>query len=132
MSNDSKVKIGDLIRKEVEARGMKVSHFAKMINRTRQNVHNIFGRSTIDTDLLYEISKALNRDFFSEFSTALNKEDVSNSSVLANSPTEYSASKEGVHLHIHLPDSPMSDKERTKLLAQIQKELSNRGKKKED
>ncbi|NVK05485.1 MAG: helix-turn-helix transcriptional regulator [Flavobacteriia bacterium] len=130
MSNDSKVKIGDLIREEVEARGMKVSHFAKLINRTRQNVHNIFGRNTIDTDLLFEISKALNRDFFAAFSSALQEEEVPVSS-LANTRSTYGASQDGVHLHIHLPDSPMSDEERSQLLSQIQSELTRVEKKKE-
>lgn len=130
MSNDSKVKIGDLIREEVEARGMKVSHFAKLINRTRQNVHNIFGRSTIDTDLLFEISKALNRDFFSEYSIALQQEEHM-SSALASAPAEYDTKKDGVHLHIHLPETPMSEEERSMLLEQIQTELTQWGKKEE-
>lgn len=128
MSDFEKVKIGELIREEVEARGMKVSHFAKLINRTRQNVHNIFGRNTIDTELLFEISKALNKDFFAEYSRNLHSLP-SPENALANARAVYETQQDGVHLHIHLPDSPMSDEDRIKLLSQVQSDLTRLNKK---
>ena len=39
-----------------------------MINRDRQVIYDIFKRESIDTELLQQISKVLNHDFFSYYS----------------------------------------------------------------
>lgn len=129
MSTREKIKIGHLIRDEVESRGMKVAHFAKLINRTRQNVHNIFGRQTIDTELLYEISKALDRDFFTEYSALLATDSVANTKE-GKAATAYAEESEGVHIHIHLPESGLSEDESSKIIGQIRDELSSLSNKK--
>ena len=46
-----------------------VSDFAKKISRSRNVVYDIFGRESIDTDLLNKIGKILNCDFFSMYSS---------------------------------------------------------------
>lgn len=126
MSNPSKIIIGERIKSVVEERGMKISHFAKMINRTRQNVHNIFGRHTIDTELLMEISRCLNHDFFSEYSKVLlDGDDVK----AADQTITYSGEKDGNHIHIHLPKGPQSEEDKANIIEAIQLGISAKRKK---
>jgi transcriptional regulator with XRE-family HTH domain len=63
------VHIGKKIKEEVQQKGISVSAFAKKINRSRNVVYDIFGRESIDTDLLNKISKVLSCDFFSLYSS---------------------------------------------------------------
>jgi hypothetical protein len=46
---------------------IKGTEFAALINRDRQVIYNIFKRESIDTELLKQIGKALNHDFFSYY-----------------------------------------------------------------
>lgn len=48
---------------------MKGTEFAAAINRDRQVIYDIFKRESIDTELLQQISKVLNHDFFSYYSS---------------------------------------------------------------
>ena len=57
-------KIGDLIQNEVRRQQISVTDFAKMINCQRNNVYNIFERSTIYVDQLALISRKLKHNFF--------------------------------------------------------------------
>lgn len=116
MSNQ--VKIGERIRLQLEEKGMKVSHFANMIRRTRQNVHHIFTRDTIDTDLLFEISKCLNHDFFREYSILLKTESEQG----VNETIEaYHSSDNEIHVHIHLEDNPLTSDVEDKIADSIKK-----------
>lgn len=45
-----------------------VAWFARQLNCGRNNIYNIFNRSTIDTDLLIRISHILKHDFFHDIS----------------------------------------------------------------
>ena len=47
---------------------MRGTEFAAAINRDRQVIYDIFKRESIDTELLQNISKVLNHDFFSYYS----------------------------------------------------------------
>lgn len=38
--------------------------FARQLNCDRRNIYNIFSRQSIDTELLFRISKILNHNFF--------------------------------------------------------------------
>jgi hypothetical protein len=58
------IHIGQLIKAELEATGMKKSEFARRINRTPQNVFDVFQRKSIDTTLLANISVILKYNFF--------------------------------------------------------------------
>ena len=64
------IHIGQLIKARLEETGMKKSEFARRINRTSQNVYDIFQRKSIDTDLLATISHILECNFFEPFTTA--------------------------------------------------------------
>lgn len=56
---------GAEIKKVLREKGMTVTEFAKRINKSRENAYSIFGRKSLDTELLSTISQALNYDFLS-------------------------------------------------------------------
>jgi len=56
--------IGQLIKERVEAVNMEVTAFAKLINKERSNIYDIFKRDSIDTKLLKKIGQVLDYDFF--------------------------------------------------------------------
>lgn len=60
--------IGEEIFKEMRRQGMKPADFARALNRERQTVYDIFKKRHIATDMLTDICRVLNRDFFSELS----------------------------------------------------------------
>jgi len=61
--NIKNIHIGCIIQQKLVEKSMTVTGFAKKIKKERTNVHDIFKRKSIDTELLIEISKALNYDF---------------------------------------------------------------------
>ncbi len=63
--------IGKLIEEELRRQERTVSWLSRKIHCDRRNIYDIFSRHTIDTDLLYRLSVALNKDFFAFFSTNL-------------------------------------------------------------
>lgn len=50
------------IKKLLKKRGMTVTEFARRINKSRENVYNIFTRKSLDVDLLNTISQVLEHD----------------------------------------------------------------------
>jgi transcriptional regulator with XRE-family HTH domain len=62
------VHIGQKIKRIIEKKGITISSFGKRINKSRENVYDIFKRRTIDTGLLTDISKVLEHDFFQYYS----------------------------------------------------------------
>jgi len=64
------VHIGQLIKSRLEEVGMKKSEFARRINKTNQNLYDIFTRKSIDTDLLKTISTVLMCNFFASLAQA--------------------------------------------------------------
>lgn len=64
----SQIFIGKLIEEELRRQRQTVVWFAGRLRCNRTNVYKIFGRRSIDTDLLLEISCILRRDFFRVFS----------------------------------------------------------------
>ena len=75
------IHIGKLIKNRLEEIGMTKTEFARRINRTSQNVYDIFDRKTIDTGLLFKISTILDSNFFERFSLKLNSKLL-----ISNSP----------------------------------------------
>jgi hypothetical protein len=57
-------KIGQLIKERVKHQKIDVTEFAKLINKERSNVYDIFKRDSLDTDLLKKIGQVLDYDFF--------------------------------------------------------------------
>jgi transcriptional regulator with XRE-family HTH domain len=50
------------IKKLLKKRGMTVTEFARRINKSRENVYNIFTRKSLDIELLNTISQVLEHD----------------------------------------------------------------------
>lgn len=61
------MRIGGIIRKVFDDRGMKVSAFAERIAVTRQSVYKLFQKESIDTELLRRIGEVLGYDFFRHY-----------------------------------------------------------------
>ncbi len=59
--------VGSRIKEIVEKRGMAHSEFARRINRSPQNIYDLFKRKTIDIELLAEIGQVLEYDFFQHY-----------------------------------------------------------------
>lgn len=56
--------IGQLIKAELARQGRSITWLAAQVNCTRENMYKLFQRPWINTDLLFQIGKALNYDFF--------------------------------------------------------------------
>lgn len=68
------IHVGQLIKDYVENHtDLKVVDFAKLLNYDRTNVYKIYGRPSIDTDLLLRINTVLSHDFFKDISDLINK-----------------------------------------------------------
>lgn len=63
-----KYHIGQEILKEVKAKCTSVAAFARELCKSNSATYEIFGKTSLDTDLLLKVSKLLDRDFFREFS----------------------------------------------------------------
>ncbi|OFY69428.1 MAG: hypothetical protein A3G23_00715 [Bacteroidetes bacterium RIFCSPLOWO2_12_FULL_37_12] len=61
------IHIGKIIKQRVEEMGMKKTEFARRVNTTPQNVYDIFNRISIDTELLVQIGKILDFNFFEQY-----------------------------------------------------------------
>lgn len=118
-SKKEKYVLGHRIKEIFEARGMKITFFADSIKRTRQNIHSIFKRKTIDTDLLMDISKVLEHDFFLELSqqldfdsggqTSYKKKEESETMVLESDPEH----KKPLQLVINVGGDPKDNDPKT-------------------
>lgn len=58
------IHIGQKIKEVVEKRGIAKTELARRLNMTSSNIHKIFNRESIDTDLLTRLSEILEFDFF--------------------------------------------------------------------
>ena len=65
--------IGQLIKAELARQGRSITWLAAQVNCTRENMYKLFQRQWINTDLLFQISKALDYDFFKVCSEHLQK-----------------------------------------------------------
>lgn len=63
------VHIGKIIKETLKAKNIDVADFAHKINYTRGNAYKIFNKRSIDTDLLFKISKVLDENLFFNYIT---------------------------------------------------------------
>ena len=63
MNANKEIHLGTEVKQKLKSRGMSVAEFARRINRSRNNVYNIFKRQYIDIELLQTISAVLEYDF---------------------------------------------------------------------
>jgi plasmid maintenance system antidote protein VapI len=85
------IHIGQLIKDKLERSGMKKSEFARRINKTSQNVYDIFERKSIDTALLASISEVLHYNFFEWLSLQYNTQDQGNQALREMAAPYYSS-----------------------------------------
>lgn len=62
------VHIGNIIKEELDRQERTPTWLARKINCERTNVYYIFKQQSINTDMLMQISRALNVDFFRFYS----------------------------------------------------------------
>lgn len=65
------IHIGKLIESELRRQERTPTWLARKINCERPNIYYIFKQSSINTELLFLISQALNVDFFRFYSASL-------------------------------------------------------------
>ena len=58
------IHIGQLIREQLKADKRSVGWLSREIGCTRNHVYKIFSKSSLDSDLIFRISKAMNFNFF--------------------------------------------------------------------
>ena len=68
------IHIGKLIEEEVHKQDRTIVWFARNLYCERANIYHIFKRQSIDTELLYRISKLLKHDFFQYYSHDIKKQ----------------------------------------------------------
>ncbi len=74
--------IGQIILAELRRQRRTAAWLANEICVTRTHIYKIFDKESIDTALLWRISRALRCDFFSEFSDGLKEHSQNNVSDL--------------------------------------------------
>ncbi len=60
--------LGKMIKEELDRQGRSITWLAKQIDCTRSNLYKLFRNPWINTQILFKICRALNRDFFKECS----------------------------------------------------------------
>ena len=62
--------IGHLIQAQLKADKRSVGWLSREIGCTRNHVYKIFSKSSLDSDLIFRISKAMNFNFFQYYTIA--------------------------------------------------------------
>ncbi len=68
--------IGEEIQKEMENQKIGATAMAKKIDTNRRHIYRIFAKNSIDTDLLFKVSKVLKHDFFKLYSDRLSENEA--------------------------------------------------------
>jgi len=61
------IHVGNLIKLRLSQLGMTKAEFARRINKSPQNIHDLLTRESVDTNLLITIGEVLNYNFFKAF-----------------------------------------------------------------
>ena len=86
----NKFHLGSLIKDEVSRQKRNITKFADEISVTRQNIYDIFSRTSTTTDLLARISKTLNHNFFRDLADQFDKDNDSCCDVFDTTPDQNS------------------------------------------
>ena len=70
MNGKENIHIGQLIRAQLKADKRSVGWLSREIGCTRNHVYKIFNKSSLDSDLIFRISKAMNFNFFQYYTAA--------------------------------------------------------------
>ena len=71
-----KIDIGKAIHEEMDKQSKGVSFMAKKLNTNRRRIYRIVAKNSIDTDLLFKVSKVLKHDFFKLYSDKLSENEA--------------------------------------------------------
>ena len=66
----SNIHIGHIIQAQLKTDQRSVGWLAREIGCTRNHVYKIFNKSTVESELLFRISKAMNFNFFQYYTAA--------------------------------------------------------------
>lgn len=69
------INIGEEIQKEMENQNIGATVMAKKIDTNRRRIYRILEKNSIDTDLLFKVSKVLKHDFFKLYSDKLSENE---------------------------------------------------------
>ncbi|HEX5149990.1 MAG TPA: helix-turn-helix transcriptional regulator [Parafilimonas sp.] len=61
------VNIGEIIKTKALEKNLSQEKLGRLINKTKQNVNDIFKRKSIDTDLLLKLCEVLQYNFFEHY-----------------------------------------------------------------
>ena len=67
---ESHIHIGQLIQAQLKADGRSIGWLAREIGCTRNHIYKIFNKSTVESELLFRISQAMNFNFFQHYTAA--------------------------------------------------------------
>lgn len=70
------INIGEEIQKEMENQNIGATVMAKKIDTNRRRIYRILEKNSIDTDLLFKVSKVLKHDFFKLYSDKLSENEA--------------------------------------------------------
>ena len=70
------INIGEEIQKEMENQKIGATVMAKKIDTNRRRIYRILEKNSIDTDLLFKVSKVLKHDFFKLYSDRLSENEA--------------------------------------------------------
>ncbi len=65
------IAIGELIKQELKKQGKTTVWLSRQLGCHRTNIYKVYGRSSVDTAMLFHISQLLHTDFFKLYSDAL-------------------------------------------------------------
>ncbi len=71
--NHNHIHIGHLIQAQLKADKRSVGWLAREIGCTRNNVYKIFNKASLDSDLVFRVSKAMQFNFFRYYTEELTK-----------------------------------------------------------
>ncbi|MGE0637675.1 MAG: hypothetical protein AB7P01_14615 [Bacteroidia bacterium] len=66
-SKKETIHIGQKIEETATKQNMSKSALARKINKTRSSIYHLYKSKSVDSDLLFEISKALKHNFFAYY-----------------------------------------------------------------
>ena len=70
MNEKENIHIGHLIQAQLKADKRSVGWLSREIGCTRNHVYKIFNKPSLDSDLIFRISKAMNFNFFQYYTAA--------------------------------------------------------------
>ncbi|MDR0941148.1 MAG: XRE family transcriptional regulator [Bacteroidales bacterium] len=75
MQKKTQIHIGKIIHDELHKQGRSAVWLSQQMHCDRTKIHRIFNSSDLYSDIIFEISKILNHDFFVYYTNRLKEEE---------------------------------------------------------